>query len=69
MSDEEGSMSRGLIPSSLPAVSCCRNFRYIRSNAKDQPKEQKSPLNRASMIESAHPKFVSSITPVNKLEL
>jgi translation initiation factor IF-3 len=47
----------------LLAVSYCRNFRYIRREAKDQPKEQKSPLNRASMIESAHPKFVSSITP------
>ena len=69
MSDEDGSLSRGFAHTSLPAVSCCRNFRYIRRNAKDQPKEQKSPLNRASMIESAHPKFVSSITPVNKLEL
>jgi hypothetical protein len=35
----------------------------------DQPKEQKSQLNRASMIVSAHPKFASSITPVSKLEL
>jgi hypothetical protein len=35
----------------------------------DQPKEQKSQLNRASMIVSAHLKFASSITPVSKLEL
>jgi hypothetical protein len=35
----------------------------------DQPKEQKSQLNRASMIASAHPKFASSITPVSKSEL
>ena len=32
----------------------------------NQPKENKSALNRASMIESARLKFVSSVTPVIK---
>jgi hypothetical protein len=69
MSDDVGHCGLAVYPLITVGGVLMQKLCVTTEVVEDQPKEQKSPLNRASMIESAHPKFASSITPVSKLEL
>jgi hypothetical protein len=69
MSDDVGPLGPADYPLITVGGVLMQKLLVTSEEDEDQPKEQKSQLNRASMIVSAHPKFASSITPVSKLEL
>lgn len=69
MSDDVGPLGPADYPLITVGGVLMQKLLVTSGEDEDQPKEQKSQLNRASMIVSAHPKFASSITPVSKLEL
>lgn len=69
MSDDVGPLGPADYPLITVGGVLMQRLLVTSEEDEDQPKEQKSQLNRASMIVSAHPKFASSITPVSKLEL
>jgi hypothetical protein len=69
MSDDVGPLGPADYPLITVGGVLMQKLLVTSEEDEDQPKEQKSQLNRASMIVSAHPKFDSSITPVSKLEL